>query len=407
MPIEMSSTKDIRIEEFDYPLEPHRIAKYPLKERDLSKLLVYKAGEIHESVYRNLPNALPEGARLIFNNTKVVQARLLFRLPTGREIELFCLEPDADFLDINLAMQQKKEVKWHCLVGGNKKWKDGVILEGSLGNTTIKAERLSRGVDSFLIRFFWEPIALTFAEVLDELGKTPLPPYLKRDAEQSDKERYQTVYAEHEGSVAAPTAGLHFTSSLLEKLSNDGFQQSFVTLHVGAGTFKPVSSDTIGNHEMHHELIQADVELIRSIAQEEGSVIPVGTTSMRTLESLYYLGVKVLNHPDITLKDLHVSQWDPYQTALKPTKESALNALASYLEKKGLKKVMTKTQLMIAPGYTFQICNGLITNFHQPKSTLMLLVAALIGDDWAKVYRYAIDHDFRFLSYGDGSLLLP
>lgn len=403
----MSSTKDIRIEDFDYPLEPHRIAKYPAKERDSSKLLIYKAGEISESVYRKLPDALPNGARLVFNNTKVVQARLLFRLPTGKTVELFCLEPDAEFLDINLAMQQKGEVKWHCLVGGNKKWKVGVILEGALGNTVIKAERLSRGVDSFLIRLSWEPRTLTYAEVLDELGKTPLPPYLKRDAEQSDKERYQTVYAEHEGSVAAPTAGLHFTPRLLQELEEKGFEQSFVTLHVGAGTFKPVSSEKIGDHDMHYELIQANVDFIRSLAAENRTVIPVGTTSMRTLESLYYLGVKVLNHPEIALKDLQVSQWDPYQTTIKPAKDEALNALANYLESQGANKVMTKTQLMIAPGYTFNVCNGLITNFHQPKSTLMLLVAALIGDDWGAVYRYALDHDFRFLSYGDGSLLLP
>ena len=290
----MSNPKDIRIEGFDYPLESHRIAKYPLEKRDSSKLLVYREGNISESVYRNLPDALPPKAHLVFNNTKVVHARLLFQLPTGRTIELFCLEPDDSFLDINLAMQQKGEVQWWCLVGGAKKWKEDVVLEGKLGDSIIKAKQLQRGVDSFLISFSWEPSQLTFAEILDELGKTPLPPYLKRDAEQEDKNRYQTVYAEHEGSVAAPTAGLHFTPELLADIDSGGFQRSFVILHVGAGTFKPVSSEKIGDHDMHHELIHVSVDFIDSIANENQPIIPVGTTSMRTLESLYWYGTKIL-----------------------------------------------------------------------------------------------------------------
>jgi len=369
--------------------------------------LVYNNGEISETIYRNLASQLPSNTHLVFNNTKVIQARLLFQLPTGRNIELFCLEPDSESLDITIAMQQKRQSKWWCLVGGAKKWKEDVVLEGKLGNQTIYAKRIGRGTDSFLIEFNWSPDHLSFAEILDELGKTPLPPYMKRQAEQADKDRYQTVYAEHDGSVAAPTAGLHFTQDLLNSLSEKKIEKHFVTLHVGAGTFKPVSSEKIGEHEMHHELIQVPTKQIRLFRELEEPIIPVGTTSMRTLESLYWLGVKVWSNPNLALQDLRVHQWDPYTSENLPDTRESLSALADYLEKQNQSILMTKTQLMIAPGYKYRICKGLITNFHQPKSTLLLLVSALIGADWRKVYQHALDHDFRFLSYGDGSLLLP
>jgi len=401
------NTQDISIEDYDYPLEPHRIAKFPLEQRDQSKLLIYDKGTIRETVYRNLADQLPTNTHLVFNNTKVIQARLLFQLPTGRTIELFCLEPDSASLDITIAMQQTHQSRWWCLVGGAKKWKEDIVLEGKLEDQIIYAKRVARGSDSFLIEFTWEPSHLSFAAILDELGKTPLPPYMKRQAIQADKDRYQTVYAEYEGSVAAPTAGLHFTPELLSSLSQAAIQKHFVTLHVGAGTFKPVSTETIGAHEMHHELIQVHTEQIKLFSEIEGPIIPVGTTSMRTLESLYWLGVKVSSNPDLSLQDLTVQQWDPYTAKDLPGTKEALLALASYLEQQNQSMLMTKTQLMIAPGYRYRVCKGLITNFHQPKSTLLLLVSALIGSDWQKVYQYALDHDFRFLSYGDGSLLLP
>ncbi len=403
----MKKTQDIRIEEYNYPLENERIAKHPLEQRDLSKLLVYKGGTISEKVYKQLPSLLPANSHLVFNNTKVIQARLLFQLPTGRTIEIFCLEPDSASLDISIAMQQTRHSTWWCLVGGAKKWKENVVLEGKLGESTIYAKRIERGSDSFLIEFSWKPENLSFAAILDKLGKTPLPPYMRRNAEDTDKSRYQTVYAEHEGSVAAPTAGLHFTPELLSTLDSAGTHRHFVTLHVGAGTFKPVSSDQIGDHDMHHELIQVSTEKIVELSQVDGPIIPVGTTSMRTLESLYWLGVKVWTKPDLELKDLRVLQWDPYNQEELPDTKTALSALANYLKQKGQLLLMTKTQLMIAPGYEFKVCNGLITNFHQPKSTLLLLVSALIGNDWKKVYQYALDNNFRFLSYGDGSLLIP
>jgi S-adenosylmethionine:tRNA ribosyltransferase-isomerase len=403
----MKKTQDIRIEEFDYPLENERIAKYPLEQRDLSKLLVFNSGSISEKVYQQLPSELPANCHLVFNNTKVIQARLLFQLPTGRTIEIFCLEPDSASLDISIAMQQVERSKWWCLVGGAKKWKEDVVLEGKLGDSTIYAKRIQRSSDSFLIEFSWKPKDLSFAAILDELGKTPLPPYMKRTAEETDKSRYQTVYAEHEGSVAAPTAGLHFTPELLSNLDSAGFHRHFVTLHVGAGTFKPVSSGQIGDHDMHHELIQVSTEKIVELSKVNGPIIPVGTTSMRTLESLYWLGVKAWEKPDLELKDLRVLQWDPYHYNELPDTKTALSALANYLKQQGQSLLMSKTQLMIAPGYKFKVCKGLVTNFHQPKSTLLLLVSALIGDDWKKVYQHALDNDFRFLSYGDGSLLLP
>lgn len=403
----MKKTQDIRIESFDYPLDNERIAKYPLEQRDLSKLLVYKSGSISEKVYQQLPNELPANSHLVFNNTKVIQARLLFQLPTGRTIEIFCLEPDSSLLDISLAMQKTECSKWWCLVGGAKKWKEHVVLEGKLGDHTIYAKKLERGSDSFLIEFSWKPKKLSFAAILDELGKTPLPPYMKRNAEDTDKSRYQTVYAEHEGSVAAPTAGLHFTPELLLNIDKLGNTRHFVTLHVGAGTFKPVSSDQIGNHDMHHELIQVSTKKIVELSNADGPIIPVGTTSMRTLESLFWLGTKVLMKPDLPISELRVLQWDPYHNWNLPTTKQALIALAKYLKDREQNMLMTKTQLMIAPGYKFKVCKGLITNFHQPKSTLLLLVSALIGEDWHKVYQHALDNNFRFLSYGDGSLLIP
>ena len=405
----MSDPRSIKIEDYTYDLPDDRIATFPKEQRDQSKLLVYKKGEIQESVYANVGDFLPENTHLVFNNTRVIQARLHFDLPSGRTIEIFCLEPEIDQMDISIAMNQTGEAQWWCLVGGAKKWKDGVELEATLDGEnpiTIKVNMLKRGMDSFLIQFKWDDDSVIFADLLEKLGNTPLPPYIKRSAEQTDKSRYQTVFAEHNGSVAAPTAGLHFTSNLIQKLNDQGVQQHYVTLHVGAGTFKPVSADTIDDHIMHHELIEIDREALVSLSQVKERIIPVGTTSMRTLESLYWLGVKALEKANVSLEEFYVSQWDPYGHTVLPSKQEAISALVDFLDKHQLDKLITKTQLIIIPGYKFKMCDGLITNFHQPKSTLLLLVSALIGSDWRRVYKYAMDNDFRFLSYGDGSLLL-
>ena len=403
----MSEVKDIAIEAYDYPLPEERIAKYPLAERDASKLLVLKDGAISESRFGCIGDYLPDGALLVFNETKVIRARLQFHKATGSRIEVFCLEPEQDY---QVAFAATSPVRWHCLIGNAKRWKEGKLtMELSVKGekVTLAAERLAQNDQYAEIEFSWTPANLSFAAVLEAAGEIPLPPYLHRDAEPSDRDRYQTVFARYDGSVAAPTAGLHFTQPLLVSLRAKGFVFDEVTLHVGAGTFRPVATDTIGEHAMHSETIIVRRSLIESLVAHTGKpVVPVGTTSTRTLESLYWIGV-MLKEQGNALRQLHVEQWFPYEPHEPLAAAEALQYVLSYLDLHGLTRLEATTALMIAPSYNMRVITGLITNFHQPKSTLLLLVSALIGERWRECYRFALDHDFRFLSYGDSCLFLP
>lgn len=409
----MKHPRELEIEDFNYPLPEERIAKFPLEERDASKLLVYQKGQIRESQYRNIADFLPSPAALVFNNTKVVQARMFFENRNGRKIELFCLEPADLYPDLTVAMSTSETVEWRCLVGGAKKWKEEILIKNFEvdGKThCLKAEKLEALGGTFLIRFSWDPLELSFAEILDVAGITPLPPYLKRDAEAKDKDRYQTIYAAHDGSVAAPTAGLHFTPKVFETLATKNIEQLFVTLHVGAGTFKPVQSEKIADHEMHFEFIHVELKALEKIAEyleAKTPIIPVGTTSMRTLESLYWLGLKVAkNGFEALQQQVEVYQWDPYEMEAKLSAVEAIQHLIDGMKTLEMQVLITRTQLMIAPGYQHRIVAGIVTNFHQPKSTLLLLIASIVGDEWKDLYNYALEHDFRFLSYGDGALLM-
>lgn len=403
--------KELSIKDFTYELPDERIARYPLAERDQSKLLIYKNGQISETIYAELAEHLPANSLLVLNNTKVVEARLLFEKPNGGKIEIFCLEPHEQYGDITTAMLQKGKVLWKCLVGGAKKWKEGALISQiekyDSSEITLTARKIEQYADAYLIELSWDDHDMSFAELLHVAGVIPLPPYLNRAAEETDQERYQTIYAKHDGSVAAPTAGLHFTDSLFDKLTHKNIRHPFVTLHVGAGTFKPVKSATMQDHEMHAEFIDVSASFIEQLLQQTaGPVIAVGTTSLRTLESLYWLGVKTKLDPPISAEALTITQWEPYELALHNFSASeALTALLVWLQQNRTERLVTKTQIIIAPGYTFRIVKGLITNFHQPQSTLLLLVAAITGDNWKNIYQYALDHQFRFLSYGDGSLL--
>jgi len=407
--------KNLSITGFTYPLPAERISKYPLPKRDESKLLIYKNGIIQEDVYANLTTHLPDDTLLIFNNTKVVEARLLFEKNTGSTIEIFCLEPDEQYKDITSAMLQTEKVLWNCLIGGAKKWKeDSLIKLIKLNNKEIQlsATIIEKKVNSFLIEFNWFEKNISFAEILHAAGIIPLPPYLNRDAEEADKKTYQTIYAHQDGSVAAPTAGLHFTDELMKTLSSKKIETNFITLHVGAGTFKPVKAAVMKDHEMHAEFIDVSVEsLEKIISYLNKTIVVVGTTSARTIESLYWMGVKisresaVRNKKNIHIDDITIHQWDAYELPANLSVKESLEILLQWLKENNLKRLITKTQIIIAPGYDLKIIKGLITNFHQPQSTLLLLVAAIIGDDWKKIYHYALENDFRFLSYGDGSLL--
>lgn len=403
--------KDIAIKDFTYDLPEERIARYPLPERDSSKLLVWQQGHIREDVYNQIDQYLPADSLLIFNNTKVVEARLLFQKATGAQIEIFCLEPHSQYADITTAMSQKGKVTWLCLIGGASKWKTGQLLvkQIAFGDKTVvlQARYLEKIKNSFCIELSWTPADLSFAEVLHLAGIIPLPPYIKRTAEVSDATRYQTIYAHTEGSVAAPTAGLHFTDSLFEKMDAKNIQRNFVTLHVGAGTFQPVKSDTMEGHDMHAEFIDVTTTLIEQLIQYAGKHITVvGTTSMRTVESLYWLGVKTIVQPAIQPEDLTIHQWDAYElNADGITVDQALTSLLNYMHRHQWQRLITKTQLLITPGYSIRIPRAMVTNFHQPQSTLLLLVAAFAGKEWKSLYQYAMEHDFRFLSYGDGCLL--
>lgn len=401
--------QQFEIKNFRYDLPENRIAKYPLAERDLSKLLVYDKGNISEDIYRNLDHHIVENSIFIFNNTKVVQSRLHFMNSTGAKIEIFCLEPSENY-EPSTAMLKNTSVEWKCLIGRVDRWKEKV-LSLKTNNFSLDAEILDRNGNVFTIKFSWQPTDLSFAEILSQLGEMPIPPYLKRESEEIDASRYQTVYATQQGSVAAPTAGLHFTEQLFEKLKAKQALVDYVTLHVGAGTFMPVKTDTLEGHDMHSEWIEVEKETIIKLAEQilEGqknkNVIAVGTTSLRTIESLYWMGVKANQDLDATMDELEVKQWDAYELQQNLMASDSLKSLLAWMENNKIEKIICKTQLLIVPSYTLRIANALITNFHQPSSTLLLLVAAVVGDDWKLIYDYALKNDFRFLSYGDGSLL--
>jgi len=400
-------TKHIHISEYNYELPDERIAKFPLQERDHSKLLVYRNGEVSEDHFYHLPDYLEPGALMVFNNTKVIQARMHFRKETGALIEVFLLEP-AEPSDYELMFQTRGRCAWYCMVGNLKKWKDGTLTLQH-GALTIKATRKGEHGTSHLVEFEWTG-GMSFAEVIDAVGELPIPPYLNRETQESDKTTYQTVYSKIKGSVAAPTAGLHFTERVLQAVDARGIEREEVTLHVGAGTFRPVKSDTIGQHDMHTEYIAVRRHTLERLLAHHCEAIAVGTTSVRTLESLYYMGLKVMAHPDLAEDQLHVNQWEPYDVGCKKEdvgSVEAIQALYDWMVRHELSVLHSSTQIIIAPGYTYKIVKRLITNFHQPQSTLLLLVSAFVKGDWRQIYDYALSHDFRFLSYGDSSLLMP
>ena len=403
----IEDTKHIKIDEYNYELPDERIAKYPVEGRDASKLLVYRAKNVSHDKFTSIPDYLEKGELMVFNNTKVVRARMHFHKETGALIEVFCLEPavPADYA-VNFASRGR--CSWYCMIGNLKKWKQGalsrvVCVDGR--EITLNAERGEIHGTSHLVTFTWDAPDLSFAEVLDAAGELPIPPYLNRDTEESDLNTYQTVYSKIEGSVAAPTAGLHFTERVLESIDAKGVEREEITLHVGAGTFKPVKSETIEGHEMHTEYISVRRSTIDKILNHDCRVTAVGTTSVRTLESLYYLGEIASRNMDASQDDMHVMQWTPYEGSHPLTVRESLLKLAEYMDVHELSVLHASTQIIIAPGYTYKIVKKIVTNFHQPKSTLLLLVSAFVKGDWKKIYHYALDNDFRFLSYGDSSIL--
>ena len=404
-------TKHIQIKDFNYNLPDERIAKFPLAKRDNSKLLLYRHGEVTEDVFHNIAQYLPKGALMVFNNTKVIQARLHFRKETGALIEVFLLEPYMP-ADYEQMFQTTGHCSWLCMIGNLKKWKEGTLkrtfdVKGK--EVTLVAERKEDVHKSYRVDFSWDASDVSWAELLDAVGELPIPPYLNRETQESDKTTYQTVYSKIKGSVAAPTAGLHFTPEVLADIDRHGIDREELTLHVGAGTFKPVKSEEIQDHEMHTEYICVHRQTLEKLIRHEAKAIAVGTTSVRTLESLYYLGVKLEKTLDLSEEELHVRQWEPYENAVaKPiTPLKAIENILAYLDKHGLSALHASTQIIIAPGYEYNIVKMLVTNFHQPQSTLLLLVSAFVHGDWHKIYDYALAHDFRFLSYGDSSLLIP
>lgn len=408
----MTSPKEIEIKDYDYELPAERIASFPLPKRDESKLLVYRNKQIEESVFRNISQFIPENSILIFNDSKVVKARILIENSAGQKIEIFCLEPIQPSREFQMAFAATKKCKWLCMVGNAKKWKEDVIIQNFFTKGKVVELRVKKSVPLngvYEIEFEWNPIELTFSEVLMRVGHIPLPPYIKREDQRSDAERYQTVYANLEGSVAAPTAGLHFTEEVLEELKAKGVDEEFVTLHVGAGTFQPVKSEKIGEHNMHGEKIFVSRKLVDAILNKaDKKIIAAGTTSARTVESLYWLGIKLIENPSVQINKLKVTQWEAYENKdeRKYTLNDSMRALADYMNFNEIETLECETEIIITPGYKFKIIDGLITNFHQPKSTLLLLIAAFTNGEWKKIYDYALKNDFRFLSYGDSSLIL-
>lgn len=430
-------TKHLHIADFNYDLPDERIAKFPLAERDQSKLLVYNHGTVSEDVFTSLPAYLPEGALMVFNNTKVIQARMHFRKETGALIEIFCMEPYAP-VDYQLNFAQTGSVEWLCMIGNLKRWKSGalsreIVVHGKTLTLTVDRPQLSDSEQhltgllhkadgtNHLVRFAWGDDTVSFSEVLEAVGELPIPPYLNRKTEESDLHTYQTVYSKIKGSVAAPTAGLHFTDRVLQAIDEAGIDREELTLHVGAGTFKPVKSEEIADHEMHSEFIVVKRQTIDKLIAHGGHAVAVGTTSVRTLESLYYIGRKLDRNPQASEEDLHVNQWEPYDEMSEQERQQIascqvkadeltlryLKNIQEYLERSSLAALHTSTQIIIAPGYTYHIVNRIVTNFHQPQSTLLLLVSAFVNGDWRRIYDYALAHDFRFLSYGDSSILIP
>ena len=407
--------RHIHISDYNYPLPDERIAKFPLAQRDHSKLLVFENGDISEDIFYNITGHLPKGALMVFNNTKVIQARMHFRKETGALIEVFLLEP-AEPADYELMFQTNGKCAWHCLVGNLKKWKEGQLSRSFDVNgktVTLSVERLHEERTSHWVEFRWDNPDVSFAEILDAAGELPIPPYLNRDTQESDKTTYQTVYSKIKGSVAAPTAGLHFTDKVLADIDAHGIDREELTLHVGAGTFKPVKSEEIEGHEMHTEYICVNKKTIDKLIAHGGKAIAVGTTSVRTLESLYYMGVKLHDNPNLTEEQLHVGQWEPYDYAERLATEGtapldtidALREIRDYLDRNSRKALHSSTQIIIAPGFEYHIVDILVTNFHQPQSTLLLLVSAFVKGEWRRIYDYALAHDFRFLSYGDSCLI--
>lgn len=403
---ELKENQPIYIDEYDYPLLDKRIAKFPLPRRDASKLLVYKNTTITESTFSNIAGFLPENSLLVYNNTRVIQARLIFFKDTGARIEVFCLEPltPADYAQ---SLGATTECIWKCMVGNLKKWKEGQltkVLEIDGKTCTFKAELLLTEGNTHSVHFSWDNADIHFADILEKAGELPIPPYLHRDTEESDLTTYQTVYSKIKGSVAAPTAGLHFTPEVFESLQTRNIETEELTLHVGAGTFQPVKTRDIAEHHMHTEVISVHRSTIEHLQQKLGHIIAVGTTSVRTLESLYYIGLKL--QLDATTTDFHIQQWMPYETTVELSTFGALQNILDYLDANKLTTFHADTQIMIKPGYQFHVVNGIITNFHQPKSTLLLLVSAFVDGHWTEIYDYAMANDFRFLSYGDSSLLM-
>ncbi|WP_321996896.1 S-adenosylmethionine:tRNA ribosyltransferase-isomerase [Draconibacterium orientale] len=402
----MNRYKDIKISDYTYNLPDERIAKYPLTERNKSKLLIRQNGTIQQDIFENCANYLPEDAQLVFNNTRVIHARLFFYKETGAKIEIFCLEP-VEPADYQVAFQETQEVTWKCMVGNSKKWKEGFLsqtfeIEGK--TIELTAAKIGQEGNSFHIRFVWNG-GVHFSEIIEHIGQLPIPPYLNRDTEESDEETYQTVYAKIDGSVAAPTAGLHFTDPVIAQLAEKNITTNEITLHVGAGTFQPVKSETIEGHTMHHEQVIIPIEILRSFLENPKNIIAVGTTSVRSLESLYWIGLQLEEkrfdpfHPE-------VKQWEPYENEAKISLEKALQNIIYFLAENGEQAIRFSTQIIILPGYDFKLISGMFTNFHQPQSTLLLLISAFLGNDWRKIYDYALANDFRFLSYGDSNLYL-
>jgi S-adenosylmethionine:tRNA ribosyltransferase-isomerase len=399
----------ISIGDYAYELSDEKIAKYPLDERDQSKLLVWKNGQIQDSQFGSLPEFLPSNSLLIFNNTKVIRARLHFQKETGAKIEIFCLDP-VDPSDYQISFQTTQSCVWKCMIGNQKKWKGEPLRKIiSIDNTEIElcAEQTDPENNKSLIRFSWNNPNFEFSRIIEHAGSLPIPPYLNRETEQSDLERYQTVYSKIKGSVAAPTAGLHFTEKVFNHLTEDGHELAELTLHVGAGTFQPIKSETISGHEMHSEHLYISRDFLKKLIQHSGKKIAVGTTSVRTLESLYWLGLQVQQNPNINIADLKISQWKAYQSEeLQISSMDALKALVDLLDRNQTDYLSASTQIIIAPGYQFRIVDGMITNFHQPQSTLLLLISAYLGDEWRTIYKHALASDYRFLSYGDSNLYL-
>lgn len=401
----MKLDQEIKLSEYTYRLADEQIAKHPLAKRDLSKLLLYKNGEIEHKSFRQITDLIPTGSSLFFNNTKVIPARLFFNKSTGAQIEIFLLTPVQPSIILSIVMEERRSTTWQCIIGNLKKWK-GEVLERELQiedkKLTLQAVAINR--NEKLVEFSWKDSSVSFSEIVEACGKVPLPPYLNRAAEEEDKPRYQTVYSEHDGAVAAPTAGLHFTPEILSELMQKGIKESFLTLHVSAGTFQPIKNNNILEHPMHSEQMVVTKESIQDVILARGKVIAVGTTSMRTLESLYWFGVRLINGNE----SFSIEKLEPYSSFdAKPTRVESFTAILKWMEYNQLQQLIGTTEIFIFPGYEFMVCDALITNFHQPGSTLILLVAAFIGEDWKRIYHEAIENNYRFLSYGDSSLLMP